>query len=89
VASTCDEGDPHISDGHRANWCHFQNVGSAALSYTIVYRHACSKTTERWEGSLGEVQAKAVNYVRSGAADYVEIRNSQGNLVDCYPAVHS
>ena len=56
------------------------------MSYTVIYNHAFNKTSEQWHGSLGEVQAKAVNCVTSGAADYVEIRDSKGKLVDSYPA---
>jgi hypothetical protein len=55
------------------------------MSYTVSYRHAFNTTTEQWHGPLDEAQASAMSCVRSGAADYVEIRGPDGELVLCYP----
>ena len=55
------------------------------MSYTVAYKHAYNRTSEQWHGSLGEAQARAVSCVTSGTADYVEILDSSGKVVDCYP----
>lgn len=56
------------------------------MTYNIIYKHAYNTTREHWHGPLGEAQAKAVEYVMTGGADYIEIRDTSGKLVDSYPA---
>lgn len=56
------------------------------MPYRIIYRHAFNTTSEESDASLGEAQEIAVSSITSGAADYVEIRNIEGILVDCYPS---
>ena len=55
------------------------------MSYTISYRHSFNETSERWNRSFGEAKTEAINCVRSGVADQVEVRDCDGNLVYQYP----
>jgi len=56
------------------------------MGYTLIYRHGFNRTSDQWHGSLDGAQAEALSCIRSGAADYIDIYDARGQLVDSYPA---
>ena len=61
----------------------------ARMGFTLIYSHAFNRTSDQWFGSLDGAQAEALSCIRSGTADYVDIYDASGKLVDSYPARHS
>lgn len=55
------------------------------MTYTISYTHAFNRTSEQWTRSFGDAKKEGIRCVEAGVADYVEIRDSRGDLAYEYP----
>lgn len=55
------------------------------VTYTISYTHAFNRTSEHWTRSFGDAKKEVICCVEAGVADYVEIRDSHGDLAYQYP----